>query len=124
MLFAGVLSATTATANDSFYTCEVMGLADTWLDAETADYLLQQYREENFFVSKVTGEVQHLGLGNAAYDTLDLLHSGDAENAFKALSSSDNGWQVHFITVQEYAQGESKRFVIVEGGNVWRGLCK
>lgn len=123
-IIATIFFPSCALAYSDYYKCKVTGIADTWGETETAKYWLNRYMDEEIFVDRETGEVKHLGLGNTAYDKLELLHSGDNGNAFKVISRSNNGWQAHYMIVEEYAEDDEKRFLIVTGGTVWRGNCK
>jgi hypothetical protein len=107
------------------YVCNLESFLETWGDANTAEYLLKQYKKDDIFVDRKSGIVQHLGLGNTSYQSIELLHRGDSENAFKVVGRSQNGWQAHYMVIEEYAGREEKRFLILEGGgNVWRGVCR
>jgi hypothetical protein len=111
-------------AGDDTYVCKIDGILETWGDAETADYWMKRHMNEEVLVDRNTGQVRHLGVGNTYYEKIQLLHRGDTGNAFKVISSSNNGWQAHYMVVEENADGVEKRFVIVDGGYVWRGICR
>jgi hypothetical protein len=110
-------------AGSERYVCKIDGISQSWSDAETIEYWLERYKNEEIVVDRNTGRVQHLGIGNTNYEKIQLLHRGDNDNAFKVISSSNNGWQAHYMVVEEYADELEKRFLIVDGGDVWRGIC-
>ncbi len=125
LVAVSMLSASPSFGYVNEYVCELKGLLETWGDLKAAENLLKNYKQDKIFVDRKSGRVQHLGLGNTSYESIELLHGGDGGNAFKVVGRSNNGWQVHYMVIEEYAGGEEKRFLILEGGgNVWHGVCR
>lgn len=110
-------------ASSDYYWCKLEAIVETSHEPETAEYWLERYKVEEILVNRSTGEVTHPGLGNIMFDTIELIHGGDSGNGFKVISRSNNGWQVHYMVVEQYSSAVAKKFLIVEGMTVWRGLC-
>lgn len=93
----------------------------------SADHVL--YSGFEFNVDRSSGHVLGDVISNASYANKIVLDAGSDQQAFKAIwfskefGGTNSGRNAQYLSVEEFEDGPSKPFVLVEGSRVLTGVC-
>ncbi len=124
-----LLSVTSSALGDAFsYECDIVGEYVHGTKGELVPDK-KEYAGGKFYVERKLGVVLGNYLGNSSYPSRQVLDPGGASQAYKLiwvskdLEGTTGGKNVGYLSVQEYAQGAKKPFVLVTDSRVLSGEC-
>lgn len=112
-------------ASETAYSCKVLHVYEPQDDGslKTSNWD-KQFRDKEFSVSRVTGEIIGQVIPTLLADSTEVIHKGNNEHSFKTIAHFKN--QVQLLEVKEFIQGEKKPFVAMSmgGAGIVSGTCK
>lgn len=116
-------------ADDFSYECEING---EYIFGEKGNLISDEkiYSGQKFNVDRKSGVVLGGGVGNSSYPAKEVLDPGGKEQSYKLIWISKDvvgtggGKNVVYLSVEEFAEGLEKPFVLVAGSRTLSGLCK
>jgi hypothetical protein len=84
---------------------------------------LKLWLAKNFFVDRTNGRIRGDVFSSAGWTTTQVLDNGSSQQSFKALYLSSPYVHVRVLVVQEFDEGKSKSFVLLDDGDFISGTC-
>jgi hypothetical protein len=78
---------------------------------------------KEFFVDRTNGWIRGEVFSSAGWTTTQVLDNGSSQQSFKVLYLSSPYVHVRVLVVQEFEEGESKSFALLDDGDFFSGTC-
>ena len=124
-----LLSVTSSVLGDVYsYECDIVG---EYIHGAKGELVpdKKEYAGDKFYVERKLGVVLGNDLGNSSYPSRQVLDPGGVSQAYKLIwvskdvEGTTGGKNVGYLSVQEYAKGAKKPFILITDSRLLSGEC-
>jgi hypothetical protein len=117
------LWASSAAASSTAYKCTIKNALTTSQGKAVQHGLAETMVGKEFFVDRTNGRIRGDVFSSAGWTTTQVLDNGSSQQSFKALYLSSPYVHVRVLVVQEFDEGKSKSFALLDDGDFISGTC-